>query len=96
MMGRILVIVFSMCAFAIAPGVARAGLAQPTHEAPYPNETGERTTNRPSQVHAQDSKSYADRQEENPELEEFKGGDKVVISVGAGTLLVVILILILI
>lgn len=96
MIGRTLLIAFSVLAFTIVPGVARAEIPAQQSKAPAKERaqnTAPAERQRPVQT---DADRYAEREQSNQELEEFKGGDRVIISIGLGTVLVILLIVLLI
>jgi hypothetical protein len=89
-----------LCAATFLPlGAAHAERPANTRQAPAPTR-GEVVEHRLQQSSAQerskdaDGDRYAEREKENLELQQFKGGDKTVISISAGTLIIILLIII--
>lgn len=90
MIAQRLLIAFSAFAFAFVPGIAQA-----ERPATVPaNQGSQQPAPAPERNAPSDAERYAELESENPELEEFKGGDRVVISMGLGAALVVLLIVI--
>ena len=73
-----LLIAFSAFAFALVPGAALA--ERPAQQSPAPShQASHQPASAPERSAPSDAERYAERESENPELEEFKGGDRVVI-----------------
>ena|SRR5690554_4562989 len=93
MIAQRFLIAFSAFAFAFVPGVAQA--ERPAHRSPaLVNQGSQQPAPAPERNASADAERYAELESENPELEEFKGGDRIVISMGLGAAVVVLLIVV--